>query len=118
MHERRGFTFLEILIAMAILAAISFGLMPLMTRLAASDRQIRLRAESWRAVQNSLTALYLDDPRLWKESESRSRCRIDMQTEAARGGVSWNKLTLTPEGTERPLVALYLESGLRSRPSP
>jgi prepilin-type N-terminal cleavage/methylation domain-containing protein len=107
--KRRGFSFLEVLIALAILAVLSASLMPLMTRLAAADRRVRLRDEAWRTAQAGLTARYLGDRSGWKALEN-GPLRIALESTSTAGGVGWNKLTVTPPETGQPLVMLYLES--------
>lgn len=118
MAGRRGFSFLEVLVALAILTLLSVSLMPLLIRLAASDRQTRSRAESWRAAQSALVALYLDDQASWKNIESRTGRQVKLETEIATGGTAWNKLTVLPPDGALPELRLYLEHPAATGPRP
>ncbi len=108
--KRRGFSFLEVLIALAILAVISASLMPLMSGLTLADHRVRLRSQAWRSAQSGLTALYLGDPAAWKDIESRSRLRLHIDPQTAARDVRWNKLSVTEPESTQAILGLYLES--------
>lgn len=108
--KRGGFSFLEVLLALAILAALSATLMPLMTGLMVTDRRTRLHADAWRAAQAGLTALYLDDPAGWKEIEKNTPFRLGLEPNRAAGEAGWNKMTVMPSDSTQAVLVLYLES--------
>jgi type II secretory pathway pseudopilin PulG len=108
--KRGGFSFLEALLALAVLATLSATLLPLMTGLLVTDRRARLHAEAWRAAQAGLTALYLDDPAGWKEIEKNAPFRLGLEPNPAAGGAGWNKMTVMPSDSTQAVLILYLES--------
>jgi len=107
--RRSGFSFAEVLAALAVLALLSVSLVPLLAGLANADRRLRDQAEAWRAAQNGLTAFYLNDTRLWEELAGRTRFRLETDTERTPAGTVWKTLTVFPAEPEaRPALRLYL----------
>ena len=107
--KRSGFSFAEVLAALAILMLLSVTLMPLLAGLARADRNLRDQDAAWRAAQTGLTALYLNDTRLWDEIAVRTEFRLETDTERAPGGTAWNTLTVfSAKPDSRPALKLYL----------
>ncbi len=107
--KRAGFSFAEALAALAVLTLVSVSLMPLLAKLAQADRGLRDQAEAWRAAQTGLTALYLNDARLWEEAGERTGFRLVSDTEITPAGTAWKTVTVFASGAEtRPALRLFL----------
>ncbi len=104
--------------ALAILAMISVGLMPLMTGLVSADQRNRVQAEAWRTAQSELTALYVNDPKLSAEVGAKSPfiATLDFKTDPA--GKTFRRLSVSRQNETRPDAVVYLESSGASGPKP
>ena len=105
---KRGFSFLEILAALAILTVLSVSLLPLITSLAVTDQAVRRRARAWEIARSHLTAGYLHD---LKTAADPAPFTIEWDRDAptpTAGSAKWNRLTLTAKTQATPVIRLYL----------
>ncbi len=108
--RKRGFSFLEVLAALAILAVISAALMPLFTGLAASDHTLRLRARAWAAARSRLTALYLRQPEAEAE-QSAFTLGWQPVPPAGPGLRPRARLSVVPKNGTKPALELTVRTG-------
>jgi prepilin-type N-terminal cleavage/methylation domain-containing protein len=105
---KRGFSFLEILAALAILTVVSVSLLPLITNLAVTDQSLRLHARAWETAQSHLTAGYLNDLKAAADPAPFAiQWDRDVPTPNA-GTARWNRLALTANPQATPVITLYL----------
>ncbi len=113
--RKRGFSFLEVLVALAILTVLSVSLLPLMTGLAASDQRLRTRARAWEAARSHLTALTLGDPKAEAESDAFA-FRWNREAPPGTGAAgAWNSLAIVPKEGTNSALTLYLRTGGAAR---
>ncbi len=105
--NRRGFSLLEVLVALAILVLLSVSLAPLMIRLTEADHRARTQDAAWRKIQSDLTAFYLDDVRFGREPDP--EFEINWELASTTGSVSWSRLTVTPKQGEKPAATVFVE---------
>lgn len=116
--RKRGFSLVEALAALAILALLSVGLLPLMTGLVTADHRNRVQAEAWRTAQNGLTALYLDNPKLLPEPGPETPFTVAVERETDPAGKTFRRLTVSRPDADKPDAAVYLESKQAAKPRP
>jgi len=113
---RRGFTLLEILAGLAVLALLSAGLTPLLTGVAVSDRRLRDQARAWEYLRAGLTGRYLE-PYDAAPAEAPTGLRLETDTGAA---AAWAVYTVSPDsaGTTPPLLQVWLCGAASPRSTP
>ncbi|MFO7534520.1 MAG: prepilin-type N-terminal cleavage/methylation domain-containing protein [Kiritimatiellia bacterium] len=116
--RKRGFSLVEALAALAILALISIGLLPLMIGLVSADQRNRVQAEAWRSAQNELTALYVNDPKLSPEVGAKSPFIAALDFTTAPAGKTFRRLSVTRHNETKPDAVVYLESSGASGRTP
>jgi prepilin-type N-terminal cleavage/methylation domain-containing protein len=114
--RKRGFSFLEVLVALAILTVLSVSLAPLVTGLAATDRTLRVRLRAWDAARSHLTALYLADPRAEAGGGAFDVRWETVPAPAAKGGGgAWSRLSVVPKNETKAALELALRTGAPAR---
>jgi prepilin-type N-terminal cleavage/methylation domain-containing protein len=112
--RKHGFSFLEVLAALAILAVISAALMPLFTGLASTDHTLRLRARAWAAARSRLTAHYLRQPDA-EAGQSAFTLAWTPVPPAGPGLRPRTRLSVVPKNGTKPALELTVRSGGDSR---